>query len=233
MVPGEDEMNTLHPSAVLAACLSVILMALAVDLVLADDIDQVFQEGHSIEAAAAVLLFAAAVLWLVTRWGRAGLSDWPIPVALVLMGMRELDFDKSFTTKGILHMRLYTGSAPVLEKLVGLVVICVILALLYQLVRVFLRPWLANLRAGRAPAWVVAVALVLMVGAKSVDGLGRKLGGFGIEVSDQLLSRVGRIEEILELVFALLLVQAIVWRDSTNGSRALKVGEPKGMAALD
>jgi hypothetical protein len=48
-----------------------------------------------------------------------------------------------------------------------------------------------------------------------------------------LLSRVGRTEEILELVFALLLVQAIVWRDSTNGSRALKVGEPQGMAALD
>lgn len=210
-------MNTLHPSAVLAACLSAILAALAVDLVLADDVNQVFDEGHSIEMASAVLLFAAAGLWLVTRWGRAGLGEWPIPVALLLMGMRELDFDKAFTTKGILHMALYTRPAPVLEKLVGLVVICVILALLYQLVRVFLRPWLANLRARRTSAWMVAVALVLMVAAKSVDGLGRKLAGFGIEVSDQLLSRVGRIEEILELVFVLLLVQAIVWRDSANG----------------
>ena len=98
------------------------LLLPGVDLALHESTAVIFKEGHAIEVMSAVLLASAAVLW----WG-LGADDmagrqWHIPVIPVLMAMREMDFDKRFTSEGVMQLRLYSGDSPLWEKTLGLVV---------------------------------------------------------------------------------------------------------------
>ena len=65
--------------------------------------------------------------------------------------------------------------------------------------------------------------------AKTLDGLDRKLDGFGIVLPEDLGRIIGRAEEIMELGVAIMLMQALVFflRDrSLSGAQMAPAGRP-------
>lgn len=134
---------------------------------------------------------------------------WHVAVLMALLMMRELDFDKRFTEKGVLQLRLYSGEYPLLHKLIGICVLILIVVTLYRLVRFGAGPFLRGLRDRAAWAWWLAGAIVLVVIAKSLDGLARKLEPFGIAVSAETDWWASFIEEGLEWIFPMMIILAI------------------------
>lgn len=201
----------LSPAVTLALMLATILAFLCVDLVTEDTTAVIFKEGHAFEVVSALLLAVAAGVWWYMEADDMQGRQWHLPVILVLMTLRELDFDKRFTSMGLLKLRLYTGTAPLWEKVIGLAVIALILICCWRLLTISFPRWWAGLRAGRASSWLSGLAVLTLVVAKSLDGLDRKLAGFGIVLPADLGRISGRIEEVLELGTAILLVQALIY----------------------
>ena len=159
-------------------------------------------EGGPFEAASAGLLAGAAVLAAARR------MPWAA-ILLALFALRELDYDKRAVSEGILKLRQYTGDAPLWEKALGLAVVALTILTLVQLARRW-GLWRAALSAGRTWAVLLPVAAALVLVAKSIDGLGRKLAGLGLGAPDWVLANAPLLEETLELGFAACLLAVVL-----------------------
>ncbi len=154
------------------------------------------REGGGVEMASALLY--AVPLALVVRGGGGRQGTWMTPVLLAAMAMRELDFDKRFTSEGLLSIKILTRDTALAEKLLGLLVWAVLVTALVLILR-RRGPALWRGIADRAPwALYVAGGLVLAAVSKSLDGLGRKLDPV-MDVPGAVNALAGRVEEALEL----------------------------------
>lgn len=167
------------------------------------------KEDGPFEIGALAALLCAALGFVALAPRMAFGPGWHVTVLLLLLVGRELDFDKRFTDKGILQIRLYSGDYPLMQKLIGAAVIALTLTALYRCVRCGARPLMTGLRHGSPWAWWLSGAVVLVVIAKSLDGLARKLAPFGVEISDNAMFWAGLVEEGFELVFGLMLIMAV------------------------
>lgn len=208
--------RSLRPAHTLSLLLGITLVALGADLLMQDDVSQVFKEGHSVEAMSVVILLAAAAFRVVGDRGHAR-SGWHVPVILVLMALRELDFDKRFTSEGVLQLRLYSGPAPLWEKAVGLAVIVLVLVCIVRLAWLNLPGWWRGLQQGAASAWLATGAVLVIVIAKSMDGIDRKLAPLGVTLASETITVAGRLEEMLELAAYIMLAQAAVYLARPQG----------------
>lgn len=199
------------PAFVLACLQSLFLLLLGADFLHHETIDEIFQESHAIETMAALSFFAAAGLLLLLRKDEVVRRHWHLPIILVLMGLRELDLDKGLTSEGILQLRLYTGPAPWFEKLAGGAVLVLILVCGWRLLRSTLPAFWHGLVARRPASWLSFGAAALIIIAKSLDGIGRKLASHGVTADPALLIAAGRIEEMLEVVSGMMLVMAVAY----------------------
>ena len=204
-------MKRQSPSFYLALSTSLVLVLVFRDIMALIPIEAFYREGRSIELSSALLLFMGAFLWFGLRPDGAERSNWHIPVILILMALRELDFDKSLTAEGILQLRLYTGDVPLGHKLIGVAVIALIVTCAVRLMRHNVKPWLLGLRQGRPTSWLVLLAGGFLVVAKSMDGFDRKLAGFGLSFEPELVQALGRSEELLELVMCMAIIQAVAY----------------------
>ncbi|WP_405403947.1 hypothetical protein [Paracoccus sp. Ld10] len=198
------------PALLFALSCALALGWLLIALVPMESMDQVFAESGPIEGASVrVLIVAVAALGVdVVRrraWGR-----WHLVALVAAAAFRELDWDKAFTDRGVLSLGLYSGNAPIIQKVGGAVVLVVLIWAGMRLLRRDLRPWLAGLRASSAWAWLMLTGLTLYGVAKTLDGLGRKLAPWGIEISDWANRTAGRGEEAMELFAAIIILQ-VVW----------------------
>ncbi len=91
-------------------------------------------ESGLIERASAFGYFACAV-YMVAKGGPEFVRSRGYFVMLVtLFGCRELDFDKAFTTIGILKSRFFVSSeVPLGEKLAGFIVISILIWSVYKI----------------------------------------------------------------------------------------------------
>lgn len=194
------------PLLVLAATCMTTLVALMAGLVLSHTPKEVFAESGPIERLSAAYLILSALLLATLH----GAGRWHQVVLLGAAGLRELDWDKAFTDSGVLQLRLYSGDAPLVQKAVGLLVLAVLITAGIRLLRRDLGPWLRGLRDGQLRAWMIALILALHAVAKSLDGLGRKLAPWGVELADWTNKVAGRSEEALELIAAILILQVVV-----------------------
>ena len=96
-----------NPSLFLNLQLGLGLTAVGFDLLTQDEVRLIFKEGHSIEDMSYLLLLFAALAWLALGMAKSVRGQWHIPMILTLMALREMDFDKRFTTEGVLQLRLY------------------------------------------------------------------------------------------------------------------------------
>lgn len=143
------------------------------------------------------------------RWQR-----WHVPALFLLFAARELDFDKRFLSQGILKARLYSGDAPIHEKLIGLAVIAVILVVCVRLVRRNWRDIITGLTQGVAWVWAAVIAFGLAGFSKTIDGAGRKLSPLGIEIPASVDYGISVVEEVMELAFAVVAILAVCLYES-------------------
>ncbi|MCK0169251.1 hypothetical protein MWU52_16985 [Jannaschia sp. S6380] len=168
------------------------------------------KEGGPVESATAILLFGLAIAFAL-RWPRATFgAQWHLPMILLLMCARELDFDKRFLAEGMLQLRLYSGDAPPSHKVLGGLVVVLILWCGWRLLRRDGPVWLTAIRARAGWAWWVLGGGMAVVLAKTIDGAGRKLEPLGIDLPAAVNDGLGQLEEGMELGFASALAIAMI-----------------------
>ncbi|MFP4161398.1 MAG: hypothetical protein ACLFMW_07280 [Ectothiorhodospira sp.] len=166
------------------------------------------KEWGIVEVASA--LGYAACLALIA-WRRHVIALWPFVVMIGFFMLRELDFDKQFTTMGIFKSRFYISpEVPLMEKLVGGAILLGLVLTGILILRRYTRPLLSGLRTGSAVAWGGLLAFGGLVLAKSIDGLPRKLDAIGIGITDQTARHAGGFEEVLELGIPLIILLALM-----------------------
>lgn len=168
---------------------------------------KLMKEGGLIETASWISYFVAAFFVLLKMFKSP--NRWSMLVGVMLLGMRELDFDKRFTAMGIFKSRFYSSAdVPVGEKLIGVLVTAAIVVTLFFLVKNHLKPFISRVMNREGASLSFFFAGGLMVFAKSIDGLSRKLEPLGIEPTDATNRIVESVEESFELTAALLVVVA-------------------------
>jgi hypothetical protein len=187
--------------------LSLVLLAAFVVYLGPTEAKTLLGETGPIERASALGYFLCAGYMLLTG-GRGFAKRYAYVIVLVtLFGCRELDFDKRFTTMGILKSRFYLSSeVPLLEKVIGLIVIALLLWAVISIVKNHLTSTLANLAKLNERAVGVVMIFVLLAVSKSIDGLARKLKPFGIETSQQVSFLASSVEEVMELGIPILMI---------------------------
>lgn len=178
-----------------------------------------YAREHGPIETAGFLTFLIATIAMVTLVPERGLGrSWYVTVLFALMAARELDFDKRFTEKGVLQLRLYTGDYPLSEKLIGAAVVLLLLTALVLVVRRGLPAARTAIAEGRGDwAWTAFAGLALMVISKPLDGLGRRLDPLGVDLSPSMVALASFLEEGLEMAFGFALLLAVcLWARSVK-----------------
>lgn len=189
--------------SVLAA---VVFAAVSTD----DEVIHALREGGPVEVVSAGLHFAVAALalWL---WTRRGGMVGALAVTELLMGLREIDAHKAFTTHGVFSTKQYfRPDTPGLEKVISAVIVLLVLA---AVVGSFwgARRELKALIARRAAAIYGLVTLIAtLVLLKEVDGAPRMLARIGLPLSEHVYRFSLSIEEIGEMFLPLLALALVI-----------------------
>jgi len=157
-------------------------------------------EDGPVEIASAVLYFVCCAYALI-RGGGAFLKKYPYFIVIpLLFGMRELDFDKRFTTVGVLKSKFYVSPLePLHTKLVVIALGIAVIVLIAMMLKNHLMALWESVRSGGALGWGVVVVLAMLVVSKSLDGLERKCTSIGLSVAPLLAKYSSVAEEIVEL----------------------------------
>ena len=127
---------------------------------------------------------------------------------VILFGLRELDFDKRFTTMGILKSRFYLSpEVPLTEKLVGFLVIGLLIYIVFSIIKNHFKPFIKNIRDNLTLSFSIMASIALLIVSKTLDGFSRKMGDLGVTISQEVSSSISAAEEFLELgipIFMLL-----------------------------
>lgn len=162
--------------------------------------DVLLSESGLIERASAFGYFACAVFMLFKGGSEFLRSRGYFIVLVTLFGCRELDFDKAFTTIGILKSRFFVSpEVPVGEKIAGFIVVSILIWSVYKILSQHFVGFISDLRRRTPEAIGVAIVFFLLAFSKSIDGLPRKLQPLGIDVSADVSAFFGALEEVLEL----------------------------------
>lgn len=169
------------------------------------------QEGGVIETLSALGYFLCALLvMLAGKWSYIKRYDYFF-ILIILFGLRELDFDKRFTTMGMFKSKFYlSNSVPVIEKLAGLLVITILLYIVISIIKNHSKDFSRKIKQ-KSPVHIGGLlTFLVLVFTKTIDGIGRKLGdlNFVIEKHTSIIFEV--VEEVLELGIPLLIISTFV-----------------------
>lgn len=195
---------------VAAAAAGAILLALTFAAVASPEMaGPLLSENGVFETLSAVFHFAAMGLALLWRRRAPGLLGL-IAISAFLMGGRELDWHKAFTTHGIFSTKLYArANVPLAEKLIaGAVVVTLLTLLVLLLVRS--RHDLRRLVTQRAAAlWGLTTLVVILPMLKLMDALPRLVRESGRNLDPAVIQSLLSVEEIGEMALPLLVMLAI------------------------
>lgn len=165
------------------------------------------QEGGWIETGTAVTYFAVALVLLLVQSGNRWFL-WHSAFIVSLMGARELDLHKAFTSDSVLTTRFYfRDHAELPEKLISGAVMTVLAILVLYYLRHWRRLWDGLWRRSAAAISIVTVIMLALI-TKSLDAFGRLMSGFGIELSFDT-DRLRIIEESGELAIPVVMALAL------------------------
>jgi len=173
----------------------------------------ILEENGPLENAT-VIAYVYCIAYMLLQWPRTQLKiNFYWLALLVAFVLRELDFDKRFTSMGILKSRFYlSADVPLLEKAIGALVILSLLAILFWIVkRHILGRSLSDILTAAKDSYVL-YPLALIVVSKSLDGIGRKLSDMGILISDSAVRLSAFTEEFLEFFIPVTIAYAL-WLD--------------------
>jgi hypothetical protein len=202
-------------SGYLVLSFAVLLIVAAIgflQLLGTEDQERLLAEGGFFENltvvgyAACLILIGVCWPWSTTQ------ARWYFPALIILFALRELDYDKSQFTVGLLKSRQYFGNLVSIPELVLSVVILIfILSVVASIFLKETRNFISGLIAGETSQLAIMASILLLLTSKSVDGLGRKLAGFNIEVSQSVEQFSYVFEEVGELGIPMMFAVAIVF----------------------
>lgn len=203
------KLNTIFPIAVSVITTAIIL---ALSLIYnAHEKSFWISEGGVIELLSAIGYFLCALLIIaVGKWPYVKKYNYFL-ILIILFGLRELDFDKKFTTMGLLKSKFYiSSSVPLIEKLVGLLVVAIFLYAVMSVIKNHLKEFVLRIKQ-LSPVYIgVLITFLLLVFTKSIDGIGRKLGDFGITLAEDSSKIFLVLEEILELGIPFVIISTYI-----------------------
>ena len=138
---------------------------------------------------------------------------WYFPVLLLAFAMRELDLHNRYTEFSILSSKFYLRSQDsILTKSIAVAIVLFVVFAAYCMLRQHLPGLRERLRQRLLTPidWSIIIATGFMFTAKSIDGLGRKLGGLGIEISEKTDSIAAPLEESMEWAIPYLFITAVI-----------------------
>jgi len=182
------------------------------------------KEDGIIESLSVFGYFVAAMLILVK-------GKWPYVkqyyyffVLIIMFGLRELDFHKKFTTMGIFKSKFYLSSqVPILEKLIGLLIILFILHIIITIFKNHSQDFFSKIKSFSSIHIGALIIFLVLFFSKTLDGLSRKLEMFNIVIEKQTSTYVEVIEEVLELGIPLLIIVTLLMYfaiDKENNQRS-------------
>ena len=184
-------------------------------------------EGGIIESLSALGYFISVAAMFYYGGVRFAKRYHYLIMLTALFGLRELDFDKRFTSMGILKGRFFTSDlVPLEEKFIGAVVVLVLIYIVFRIVKDHALSFAAGVR-DKVPWHIGTLSIIAaLVFSKSIDGLGRKLLDVGINVDPLVVAKFGAIEEILELgipalIFVTFALYISVQGEKKSGSGAM------------
>ncbi|PHS40643.1 MAG: hypothetical protein COB07_03820 [Sulfurovum sp.] len=168
------------------------------------------KEGGIIETLTVVGYFSC-VVFILLKGGWSYIKKYNyFFILIILFGLRELDFDKRFTTMGIFKSKFYVSSSvPVIEKFMGLLVIMVLLYIIVSIVKNHSKGFFAKIKQLSPVHLGVLITFLTIVFSKSIDGIARKLGYLNIIMDDQTSEHFEVVEEVLELGIPLLILATL------------------------
>ncbi len=169
------------------------------------------KEGGIIETLSVVGYFLCVVLILLKGGWSYIKKYYYFFILIILFGLRELDFDKRFTTMGIFKSKFYVSSSvPMVEKFMGLLVITVLLYIVVSIFKNHSKGFFSKIKK-LSPVHVGAlITFLTIVFSKSIDGIARKLGYLNIIMDEQTADRFEVVEEVLELGIPLLIFATLL-----------------------
>ena len=177
-------------------------------------------EGGVIETLSAIGYFVCALLML-TKGGWEYIKKYHyFFLAVIFFGLRELDFDKKFTTMGVFKSKFYVSdSVPGIEKLVGLLVILIVLYLVFSIIRHHAKGFFTQIK-NISPVHIgILTIIVFLIVAKTLDGIARKLRDFNVHIDEQASEYFLVAEEVLELGVSLMVISTFLMFLNNSSSK--------------
>lgn len=170
-------------------------------------------EGGLIETLTVVLyaaLIGGILYFRKMKWSPG--NYFSAFIVLMLM-FRELDFDKAFTTMGFFKSSFFVSPdvSPLEKTVVSLVIIAILVVFIGMLWR-YRGALFEGLVRFKRPQWGVFTAFAFAFVSKIfLDGLPRKLDGFGLTLDGYLLENHQVFEEVLELGIPIALIMSLYY----------------------
>lgn len=173
---------------------------------------QLYIDEHGLIESLSVGLHLVNATLLMLFGKNLGFRAWPYGVVICLFfAFREMDFDKVLFSFGMLKGRFFfLPEVPVMEKLVAGTIILTVLFSVLQLLRLALVVLVPALKQANPMAWASVLSVMLIIISKSLDGISRKLGAWGIEINARLVADLNVVEEVLELGIGWVILAALL-----------------------
>jgi hypothetical protein len=180
--------------------------------------DALLQEGGIVETVTVLAYLPSLVL---IAFQRRLMKLAPVLILILFFFLRELDFDKRFTTLGVFKIRFFTSAhVPFIEKLIGTLILLLLASTSLVLLRRHGRAFLTGLRQHSAVAIGALLVLILLVTSKTMDALGGTLRKAGMSWSGPVAKHTGALEEIVEAGIPIVLFLALwAYQKSTHPLR--------------
>ncbi len=213
----EENSNSKRVSYVplIVAVFSILVILVCLHFLPVDDQNYLLVEGGVFETLT-IIGYATCIFLILHRftWKKIW-ARWYFVALLVLFTMRELDFDKSRFTVGLLKSRQYMGDLVALpEKVISLLIIILILTVIFYIFAKETNRFLAGISSLRPSELAIMFGLILICTSKTVDGLGRKLADFGINISQQMEQFAYVFEEVGEMGIPIFFTVAVLTSQS-------------------
>jgi len=183
-----------------AIVLVIIGLIVYLHLIPAERTEALLQE-HGIVEMLSALAWALAAMVLVgdglKRRSRLSLYG---SVVLLFATLRELDFQKHFTSSSVFRLTYYfRNEAPLLERALAAIFVIAVLAITIRFVVLAARPFRRQLKDRHPPALALGVLIILLPCTKLLDripDLARKAGApFGVSTK----ASISICEEVMEM----------------------------------
>lgn len=184
------------------------------------------EESGPVETLSAVGYFVCASIMAVC-FGRELRRRWCLPLVVVLMGLRELDFHSRMTTMSFTKIRYFTSSqVPLTEKIIVVFVLALVAWAGWRLLKNHGRIFWEGLKARSFVAIGVLLGIIFAVVAKKLDGLPRKLRSLNLGTPEEMARLAQNMEEVLKLgipvMFTVALLYYVFTRNRSGASRAVE-----------